>query len=119
MFTGLMGGLPWLDLVNAMTGWDYTEKDLLESGERIQNLRAAFNLREGIKPADFKPHFRMSGEGEGKLTAGPLRGITVPLHELKRDYYRAMNWNPDSGLLHRDRAVALGIDELLGDYVEA
>jgi len=119
MFTSLTGGLPWTDLVNALTGWGYTQKDLLEAGERIQNLRAAFNVREGIKPDDFKPHFRMSGEGEGLLTEGPLKGITVPLHELKRDYYDAMCWSTESGKLKKERAEQLGIDELLGEYVDA
>ena len=32
-------------------------------GERIQNLRAAFNWREGLKPADFNIHPRLEGKG--------------------------------------------------------
>ncbi len=47
MFTGLTGGLPWVDLVNALTGWQVDESELLACGERIQNLRNAFNVREG------------------------------------------------------------------------
>ncbi|MSP63087.1 MAG: hypothetical protein EXR72_22665 [Myxococcales bacterium] len=117
LFTSMTGGLPWLDLTNALTGWTLTDKDLLECGERIQNLRAAFNLREGIRPADFQPHPRMIGEGDGLLTAGPLRGITVPLARLKVDYYTAMQWNPESGLLRRRRAEQLGIDQLLAGWV--
>lgn len=119
MFTRLTGDLPWRQLVNALTGWELSERDLLESGERIQNLRAAFNLREGVKPGDFMPHRRMSGDGDGQMKAGPLKGITVPLLSLKHDYYRAMHWDPQSGLLSRQRAEALGIDQLLGEYVQA
>jgi aldehyde:ferredoxin oxidoreductase len=117
MFTYLTGGLPWVDLVNALTGWSVTERDLLESGERIQNLRAAFNLREGIRPADFKPHPRMLGEGDGLLKEGPLRGIQVPLDALKEDYYRHMRWDPESGHLARERAEQLGIAGLLEGYL--
>ncbi|MCK6548546.1 aldehyde ferredoxin oxidoreductase family protein [Myxococcota bacterium] len=118
MFTSLTGGLPWMELVNALTGWGMTEKDLLVAGERIQNLRAAFNLREGIKPADFAPHPRMLGEGDGNLPAGPLKGVRVPLPVLKDDYYRAMKWDPSTGLLAKDRARELGLDGLLAGYTQ-
>jgi aldehyde:ferredoxin oxidoreductase len=55
MFTMLTGRLPWLELVNAVTGWGLDERDLLRAGERIQNLRAAFNWREGLRPATSPP----------------------------------------------------------------
>lgn len=119
MFTYLTGGLPWLELVNALTGWNMTPQELLASGERIQNLRAAFNLREGIKPSDFAPHPRMLGQGDGKLPTGPLKDITVPLLDLKNDYYRAMGWNPETGHLSRARADQLGLTPLLSEFVEA
>ncbi|HVN87798.1 MAG TPA: aldehyde ferredoxin oxidoreductase family protein [Candidatus Binatia bacterium] len=118
MFTSLTGGLPWIDLVNSLTGWTMTEKDLMLAGERIQNLRAAFNMREGIKPSDFQPHPRMLGEGDGLLAQGPLKGIKVPLAQLKEDYYRAMHWNPQTGHLAKARADALGMTELLAGYVD-
>ncbi len=113
MFTGLTGGLPWVDMVNALTGWDLDQKELLLCGERIQNLRNAFNLREGIAPSDFRPHARMMGEGDGLLDAGPLAGVQAPLEQLKRDYYQAMAWDPDTGRLSRTRAEQLGMDDLL------
>lgn len=118
MFTGLFTPLPWLDLVNALTGWDIDEPELLACGERIQNMRAVFNRREGIKPADFKPHPRMMGEGEdGKLKEGPLAGVTVPLIELRTDYYAAMRWDPESGHLSKARADELGLTEILDGYL--
>lgn len=113
MFTGLTGGLPWVDMVNALTGWGVDQKELLLCGERIQNLRNAFNVREGVRPADFQPHARMMGEGDGLLEAGPLAGVQAPLEQLKRDYYQAMAWNPDTGRLSRTRAEQLGMAELL------
>jgi aldehyde:ferredoxin oxidoreductase len=118
MFTALTGPLPWVDFVNALTGWDLTQADLLTAGERIQNLRAAFNWREGHRPADFAPHPRMMGEGDGNLPAGPLKGIRVPLKVLRDDYYSAMKWNHDTGKLARGRAEALGIAGLLDGYLD-
>ncbi len=119
MFTMLTGSLPWSELVNAATGWGVDDAELLRCGERIQNLRAAFNRREGIAPADFRPHRRMLGEGDGNLTAGPLRGVRVALPVLKDDYYQAMHWNPKTGALSQARAEELGIAGLLAGYLEA
>jgi aldehyde:ferredoxin oxidoreductase len=118
MFTSLTGGLPWLELVNSLTGWGFTEQELLASGERIQNLRQAFNVREGHKPADFKLPPRSVGEGDGLLTEGPLKGITVPIEKLRRDYFTAMHWNPETGRVSRVHAQKLGIDGLLGQFAE-
>jgi aldehyde:ferredoxin oxidoreductase len=118
MFTMLTGALPWAELTSAATGWDISDVDLLTCGERIQNLRAAFNRREGIKPADFAPHRRMLGEGDGHLAAGPLRGIRVPLPVLRDDYFASMQWNPQTGHLAKSRATELGMAELLDGYLE-
>ena len=118
MFTMLTGALPWADLLDAATGWGLSDADLLVCGERIQNLRAAFNRREGIKPADFQPHRRMLGEGDGNLDAGPLKGVRVPLPVLKDDYYQHMHWNPTTGHLAQARAAELGMSDLLAGYTE-
>ena len=118
MFTMLTGALPWADLLDAATGWGLSDSDLLVCGERIQNLRAAFNRREGIRPADFKPHHRMLGEGDGNLKAGPLKGVRVPLPVLKDDYYGNMKWNTTTGHLAKARAQELGMAELLDGYVD-
>jgi aldehyde:ferredoxin oxidoreductase len=118
MFTMITGSLPWTDLVNAATGWDYTDADLLKCGERIQNLRAAFNWREGLKPADFVPHQRMLGEGDGNLQAGPLKGVRVPLPVLRDDYYASMQWSKETGKVSKARAQELGMSELLSGFTE-
>lgn len=119
LFTNMTGGLPWLELTNAVTGFGLDAAELLRCGERIQNLRAAFNRREGIGPRDVKPHPRMLGEGDGLLDDGPLKGVTVPLEALRRDYYAAMHWNPETGHLEAKRARELGIDGMLAGYLEA
>ncbi len=117
MFTSLTGVLPFVELTNALTGWDLTDKELLACGERIQNMRAAFNRREGISPDDFAPHPRMMGQGDGNLDAGPLKGVSTPLLELKKDYYEAMAWDATTGALSPERAAELGLNEVLGGDV--
>lgn len=119
MFTMITGNLPWVDLTNALTGWNMDARALLACGERIQNLRNAFNLREGLVPADFAPPPRMFGQGDGKLDAGPLRDVVVPIDQLRKDYWGAMSWSPTTGRLSRARAEELGIAGLLEGYLEA
>jgi aldehyde:ferredoxin oxidoreductase len=118
MFTMLTGNLPWADMINAATGWNMSDADLLKCGERIQNLRAAFNRREGIKPADFAPHPRMLGEGDGNLDAGPLKGVRVPLPVLKDDYYAAMHWSTSTGNVSKAHAESLGMAEILDGFTD-
>lgn len=59
------------------------------------------------------------GEGDGRLAAGPLRGVTVPVEQLRRGYFAAMRWDPATGRLARARAEELGIAELLAGYLAA
>ncbi|MEM1417420.1 MAG: aldehyde ferredoxin oxidoreductase C-terminal domain-containing protein [Myxococcota bacterium] len=119
LFTNLTGGLPWLEMTNALTGWDMDAKELLACGERIQNLRHAFNVREGLTPADFNVPGRMFGRGDGLLKVGPLRDIDVPIEKLKGDFHAAMGWHPETGKLDASRAERLGIHELLGEHTRA
>ena len=93
-------------------------RELLRCGERIQNLRHAFNVREGLRPADFVPPPRIYGQGDGLLAQGPLRGITVPIERLRRDYHAAMRWSFETGCLSRARAAELGMEELLAGYLD-
>jgi len=50
-----------LEALKAITGWeDLTAEELLKTGERITNVRLAFNIREGLK-GPFKYPDRMRG----------------------------------------------------------
>ncbi len=113
LFSGLVGGLPYVDLTNAITGWGVDELELLKTGERIQTLRHAFNTREGLKPSDFKPHARMIGEGDAKLLKGPLAGVEVDQTRLVKDYYRAMGWDFETGAVKPEKLEELGLAQIV------
>jgi aldehyde:ferredoxin oxidoreductase len=95
------------------TGRRFTMDELLVTGERIANLRIAFNLREGIRNKEM---FRLPGRAFGKspFTAGPTKGVTVDMETQLRDYYLAMGWNPDTGVPKRAVFESLGLDFALG-----
>ena len=75
-----------LDFINAVTGWDMTLEELLSIGERVPNLRQAFNIREGLNPLEYVVSGRL--EGKPPLVAGPLAGVTIDQDTVNRESLR-------------------------------
>ena len=81
-------------LFASLTGiQSFAEADnLLQAGERINNLVRLFNLREGMTreqdslPARFKTE---------PLPDGPCRGEVVDVDEMVQTYYRLRGWTSD------------------------
>ncbi len=86
------GNPPVAEWINAATGWHRSFEEYLEVGHRIKTLRHAFNLREGITPADTRMPDR--ARGVPPLQDGPLEGITPEFDTLRQDFYRALGWDP-------------------------
>jgi len=101
------------DFLTAITGWDYTLDDCFFIGERIANLRHAFNLREGINPVEIKLHDRLTGHPP--LTGGNLRGVTVDADLMVREYCQAMAWDPVTARPDPRRLRELGLEYLIED----
>jgi aldehyde:ferredoxin oxidoreductase len=62
------------EYMKAITGWDITLDELFRTGERIANLRQAFNVREGLNSLKFKVPGRVIGIPP--LTTGPTAVVT-------------------------------------------
>ena len=77
--------------MRAVTGWDITNDELLETGERISNLRQAFNIHEGLNPLKFKVPERVLGIPPQK--EGHLAGVTIDEETLDNEYLAAMDWD--------------------------
>jgi aldehyde:ferredoxin oxidoreductase len=90
-------------------GMKFTMKDILEIGERIANLRIAFNLREGIRNKEmYKLPKRVLGQPP--LTVGPTKGVMVDNETQIREYFMAMGWNPETGVPKHAVFERLGLD---------
>jgi aldehyde:ferredoxin oxidoreductase len=99
-------GIPIVDIVQAVTGWDITAEELLLTGERIQTMRQLFNFREGIRPGDFKLPERLV---EPPPT-GPGKEKRYRIDDIRRTYFQAMNWDPVTGEPAPKRLRELGLD---------
>jgi len=99
--------------IKYITGRNYTLEDLLTIGERIANLRMAFNIREGVRLSDWKVPGRMIGDPP--LTTGPLKGITIDLQTLISKYCEKMGWDPKTGKPSEEKLKELGLENIAKD----
>ena len=80
---------------NLASGFNYSVKSYLQSGERIWNLIRLFNLREGLDPADDTVSVRFFKDS---FTKGPVKDIVLPADDFKnslQEYYSLRGWNKD------------------------
>ncbi len=103
--------MDFVSCINAITGWGLDYPELAETGKRIATLLHGFNVREGFKPSDFRLPER--ARGNPPLQAGELKDVTIDSEGLKRQYYEAMGFDPETGVISRDRIVELGLDDVL------
>ncbi|MFX1519841.1 MAG: aldehyde ferredoxin oxidoreductase family protein [Promethearchaeota archaeon] len=86
------------NLLNPITGWNFTAESLDEFGERVWTLERLFNYREGVTAKDDTLPTRIL---EDPVPDGPSKGHTVPLAKLLPQYYKSRGWSekgdiPDS-----------------------
>lgn len=90
LFTSFALGAPeYAKLLNAATGTQYTEAELLEVGERIYNLERLFNKEAGMLPEDDKLPKRLLEE---PISNGPSKGMVNKLSVTLPDYYKVRGW---------------------------
>ncbi len=111
LFTLTMGKPPVLEWINAATGWDIDLKELLHVGHRVQVLRYAFNLREGIRPKDVSLPAR--AKGDPPLDTGPLKEVSLDVDAMVREYFRAMGYDETTGVPTGELLESLGLAEIV------
>jgi aldehyde:ferredoxin oxidoreductase len=96
-----------------VTGWDMDTAELITAGERIANIRMAFNLREGIDLSSYRMPNRVIGEPA--QPEGPLAGITVDKKTLVTEYLREMDWDPLTGKPSQKKLLELDLGDVARD----
>jgi len=103
------------EFLTAITGINYDEKKVHETGWRIFMLRHAFNVREGLKPSDFT--ITQRAVGNPPQTEGPLEGITVDEEKLSKNFFKAARIDMETGIPEKELLLELGhLDELARDF---
>ena len=103
----------WPEFLQAVTGMEYDLNRFEHTGERILNLRHAFNLREGLNPLGFV----IPGRALGKppLREGNTRGITVDLDTQVSEYFRELDWDLETSHPSLKKLRQLGLDFVIQD----
>ena len=99
------------EIYERITGWPMTADDLRQSGERINNLKKLFNIREGwMRDHDTLPP-RVLDE---TLPTGVVQGVGLNREDLDMmigSYYRARGWTED-GLIPESKLRDLDLVDL-------
>ncbi len=96
--------------LSAITGKEWTFDELVTVGERIENVRQAFNWKHGIRPLEVAISDR--AVGLPPLEAGPTAGVTVEMEKLTTEYFEDMGWDLETGRPSVERLRQLGIEDL-------
>lgn len=95
-------------LMEAVTGFKYTQEDIFKVGERINNLARAFNVREGLTRSDDTLPDRLMDE---PVPGGASEGHFISRDEFKLmldDYYEARGWD-EAGKPTRAKLMELNL----------
>lgn len=84
--------------------------EVLKTGERISNLRQAFNIREGLNPLQFKVPDRVLGRPPQE--EGPLTGVTVDEETMVKEYLAAMDWDAKTAKPSKKKLQELGLEDV-------
>ncbi len=99
------------DILNSITGWDFTPADLATTGDRSINLKRAINNRLGVTPQDDKlPRINLQAVNEGAI-AGRSPDMAVMLKEL----YNFRKWDGNTGKPTKEKLLELGLDFVAKD----
>jgi aldehyde:ferredoxin oxidoreductase len=93
---------------NAVTGLNFTIKDALLAGERIINIRKAFNVKHGATRADDKLPKRLLEE-KGRA------GTVVDLSKTLEEYYEARGWDKNTSKPTKEKLIQLGLQDIAKD----
>ncbi len=100
------------EIYEHVTGWPMTPEQLKKAGERINNLKKLFNIREGWeRKDDTLPHRAL----QEVLPTGPAEGVGLTREELDlmvQSYYRARGWTED-GLIPDEKLRELGLADMV------
>lgn len=108
---------PIVGMLNAVTGWDYTESEARKTVLRIDNLLRAFNIRHGLTPdlEDVSSRYS-SAQKDGPIKAKSIRPYW---NEMLDGYYQKMGWDRKTGKPLPETLKALGLGEIVDDLWES
>jgi aldehyde:ferredoxin oxidoreductase len=98
-----------LEFYNIVVGKKLKLVEIMKIGERITNLRRAFNIKFGLTPKEDTLPKRITSE---PLPDGGAAGNTVKLEPMIKEYYELRDWDMKTGLPSKDKLTSLGLNKI-------
>ena len=119
-------------IVSAVTGRDYSEKDLIRTGERVFNLQRAILARQGWggregdtlldfffqEPLDwlfFDPECIAPGRGGEQISKKGAILSKEAFEKVKGEYYTLRGWDEETGLQTKSKLHELNMMDIARD----
>ena len=119
-------------IVSAVTGRDYSEKDLIRTGERVFNLQRAILARQGWggregdtlldfffqEPLDwlfFDPECIAPGRGGEQISKKGAILSKEAFEKVKGEYYTLRGWDAETGLQNESKLRELTLMDIARD----
>ncbi|MHB1162847.1 MAG: aldehyde ferredoxin oxidoreductase C-terminal domain-containing protein, partial [Chloroflexota bacterium] len=99
----------FVEMAQAVTGWDTSPVEISKVGERVTNMSHAFNIREGIGRKDD----RLPERFFEPLPDGRLEGTAISREQLEDAItllYQMKGWDPATGIPTRGKLAELDLD---------
>jgi aldehyde:ferredoxin oxidoreductase len=100
------------DWLNHLNGWDMTREELVQVGERIANMRMAFEVREGGNPRKRHVPERVWGGPGAVLTEGPHANFTLDVETLETEFLKEADWDLETCKPSRAKLESLGLHDV-------
>ncbi len=101
-----------IQFYKAATGFDMSPEDFFKAGERIYNLKRAFNFRHGMqKHEDRLPERLLTLP----LPSGPSKGSVAHFDAVVKEFLEIRGWDPVTHKPTKQRLESLGMHDIARD----
>ena len=99
------------DMLNALTGWEFSPEDLLAAGDRSVNIKRAVSNKFGLtREHDTIPKICLDA-----LDEGTTAGVQPDLEVMLKEYYQYRGWDWETGKPGKEKLIELGLSHVAED----
>ena len=99
------------DILNAVTGWEYTPAELLATGDRSMNIKRAISVKRGLtRQQDCLPEICLR-----PLDEGTSADLVPDMEKMLREYYDSRSWVWETGRPSKEKLLELGLPQVAKD----
>jgi aldehyde:ferredoxin oxidoreductase len=93
--------------IKGLAGWDLTGENLMEVGERIYNIKRAYNVLLGVDAEKDRVAPRIL---ENLRPGKPISEGRKLFFDMRRDYYQARGWDAN-GIPKKEKLISLRLEK--------